>query len=192
LEKSSIHTEFDQIIEAPAPPDSEFTLERVLLSAEYDVVVEELPPSTYIRSMPSGGRNILAGKARLTPGQRLQIAIGQATDDLEVHAYHGRDPSAGVQVVLIPEPLYSRRPDRYITGVTDEDGKVTLVGVPAGRYTAYAFEQIERGAYYAFGYNPAVQTRFADHAVIVTVGDARPRPIEVSVIPAADTAGGFN
>src|SRR5262249_23741550 len=41
--------EFDQSIEAPAARDGTFTLEHVAPSAEYDVMVESLPPGTYIK-----------------------------------------------------------------------------------------------------------------------------------------------
>jgi len=187
-------TEFDRTIDVPASPGGEFIFKHVMPLAGYDIVVEPLPPGNYIRSMTSGGQNIIYGRSRLIPDQRLQIAIGQATDDLEVHVYDGKDPVPGALVALIPDPMWRRRPDRYITGVTGEDGNVLLSGVPAGRYKAYAFEQIERGAYYAFGYNPAVEMRFADHAVPVTVGDSprKPKPIELRVLRAAETAGGFN
>jgi Carboxypeptidase regulatory-like domain len=187
-------TEFDQTIDVPASPGGEFILEHVAPLAEYDVVVEPLPPGVYIRSMSSGGRSILYGRSRLIPDQRVQIALASATDDVEVHVIQGRDPSPGVLVVLIPDPVLRRRPDRYITAVTGDDGNALLTGVPPGRYLAYAFEQIERGAYYAFGYNPTVETRFADHAVPVIVEDrpSKLKPIELRVIRAAETAGGFN
>jgi hypothetical protein len=186
--------EFEQTIDAPASPGGEFILDHVAPSAEYDVVVEPLQPGTYIRSMSSGGRNILYGRSRLIPDQRLQIAVATAMAELEVHVSQGRDPAPGALVVLIPDPVLRRRPDRYITSVTADDGNARLTGVPPGRYMAYAFEQIERGAYYAFGYNPAVESRFSDHALSVIIEDRpeKPKPIELRVIPAAATAGGFN
>ena len=103
----------------------------------------------------------------------------------------GGDPAAGIQVVLIPEPLLRRRPDRYITGLTGETGDLRLTAIPPGGYMAYAFEQIETGAYYALAYNPAAANRFRDRAVSVTVGEGGSKAIQLNVIPAAETAGGL-
>lgn len=184
-------TEFDQRIDAPAGPDGAFTLEHVPPSAEYDIAVEPLPPDTYMKSISSSGRNILPGKSRLLPSQPLRIVLAAATDGLEVRVTNGGDPAAGVQVVLIPDPLLRRRADRYITGFTGESGDLRLTAVPPGRYTAYAFEQIEPGAYYALATNPAAENRFRDRAVFVTAGESGTKAIQLRVIPAAETAGGL-
>jgi hypothetical protein len=184
-------TEFVQRIDAPAAPDGAFMLSPVDRSGEYDVVVEPLPPGLYVRSMSSGGRSILQGKSRLLPNQWLQIALAESNEALEVHVSKGSDPAAGAQVVLIPEPVLRRRADRYITAFSSETGDLRLSGVPAGRYTAYAFEQIERGAYYAFAFNPASENRFRDRAATVIVGENGAKSIELRVIPAAETAGGL-
>src|SRR4029453_17785457 len=65
LVRSSI--EFDQTLDVPVGPDGSFTLDRVLPSGEYDIAVERLPSGTYVKSINSGGRNILSGKSRLAP-----------------------------------------------------------------------------------------------------------------------------
>jgi hypothetical protein len=184
-------TEFDQKIDAPAAPDGTFALEHVVPLAEYDIALEPVPPGTYVKSISSGGRNILPGKFRLLPSQPLQIVLAVATDSLEVHVTKGADPAAGIQVVLIPDPLLRRRADRYITGSTSASGDLRLTAIPPGAYTAYAFEQIEPGAYYALAYIPATDNRFRDRAVSVTVGESGTKAIELKVIPAAETAGGL-
>ncbi len=183
-------SEFDQRIDAPASPVGAFTLEHIAPLAEYDIAVEPLPPGTYVKSISSGAFNVLPGKSRLIPVQLLQIVLAAATDGLEVHVTEGGDPAAGIQVVLIPDPLLRRRADRYITGFTGESGDLRLTAVPPGRYMAYAFEQIEPGAYYALGYTAPADNRFRDRAVSVTVGENGTKAIQLKVIPAAETAGG--
>ena len=180
-------TEFDQEIETFAGADGAFTLEPVVPRAEYDVAVEPLPPGTYVKSISFGGRSILGGKSRFVPDTPLRIVLAAATDELSVHVTNGSDPSAGIQVVLVPGPLLRRRADRYITGFTGQSGELLLTAVPPGQYTAYAFEQIEPGAYYALEYNPTAETRLRDRAVLVTVGDTK--AIQLRVISAAETAG---
>ncbi len=182
-------TEFDQEIETFPGADGTFTLEPVVPRAEYDVAVEPLPPGTYVKSISFGGRNILGGKSRFVPNSPLRIVLAAATDELSVHVTNGSEPSAGIQVVLVPGPSLRRRADRYITGFTSESGDLLLTAVPSGEYTAYAFEQIEPGAYYALAYNPAAETRLRDRSVSVTVGETK--AIQLIVISAEETAGGL-
>src|SRR2546426_5036116 len=184
-------TEFDQRIDALAGPAGGFTLEHVAPLAEYDVAVDPLPPGTYVKSISSLSRDILPGKSRLPELQPLRIVLAAATDGLEVQVTKGGDAAAGMQVVLIPDPLLRRRADRYITGFTSDSGDLRLTGIPPGRYTAYAFEQIEPGAYYALAYSAAADNRFRDRAVSVTVGESGTKTIQLRVIPAGETAGGL-
>jgi hypothetical protein len=184
-------TEFDQKIDARTDPDGAFTLEHVFPFAEYDIAVEPLPPGTYVKGIFSPASTIFAGKSRLAALQPLGIRLAQAPDSLEVHVTKGSDPAPGIQVILVPEPMLRRRADRYITGFTAESGDLHLAGVPPGQYTAYAFEQIEPGAYYVFAYNPAAENRFRDRSVPVTVGENGPKSIQLHLIPAEETAGGL-
>jgi hypothetical protein len=183
--------EFDQEIVAPVAADGTFTLERVSRLAEYDITVEPLSFGTYLKSITVAGRNFLPGRAVFLPNQPLQIALAAVTtttDQLAVHV-KGADVIAGIQVVLVPEPVLRRREDRYFTGFTDKSGEARLTGIPPGTYTAYAFERIANGAYYAFAYNPLADNRFSDRAVSVNVVDGVVKDIQLTVIPASDAAG---
>jgi hypothetical protein len=184
--------EFDQRFEAPAGVDGDFVLEHVSPAAPYDIVVDPLPPGAYIKGITSGGRNVLGGASPLVPDAPLMIVLAESPENLDVRVTNGASPSAGVQVVLVPEPALRRRADRYITGFTDVDGTLQLTGVPPGQYTAYAFEDIEPGAYYALAYNPGVDNRFRDRALPVTVGGPQgAKAIRLRVVTAPETAGGL-
>jgi hypothetical protein len=181
--------EFDQTLFAYLTTNGAFTFERVSLS-DYDIAVESLPPGTYVKTIRSGGRDVLRG-GRLVAGPTLQIVLAAATDSLEVHAVKDADPAAGAQVVLIPGLDVRRRPDRYLTGFTDGSGNLHLSAVPPGQYTAYAFEQIEPGAYYALAL-PGADNRFRDRASFVKVGEGGAKAIQLRMIPAVETSGGLN
>jgi hypothetical protein len=184
-------TEFDQVLSAVSAPNGTFTFEHVVPSAEYDVAIDSLPSGSYIRSISSGGRDVLAGKSRLVANQPLQIALGATPDYLDVRVTKAGEAAPGVQVVLVPELRLRRRADRYVTDFTDQTGSVHLSSLPPGRYTAYAFERIESDAYYAFAFNPVSEGRFRDHATPVTVGEGGTKTIQLTVIPAEETAGGL-
>lgn len=180
----------DHEIESPVSTDGTFSLMHVG-PWEYDIALEPLPPGTYINSIWSGRVNVLAGNARLSRDQPLQIVLSVATAAVEGIAVKRGDPAGGMEIVLVPDNALRRRTDRYIAGITDATGKFQLNAVPPGRYTAYAFEHIERGAFYAFAYSSAATARFADRGVAVEVRGSSPPPIQLEVIPASETAGGL-
>ena len=183
-------SEFDQTFDTPAAPDGTFAVDHVP-SGEYDIAIGPLPSGLYVKRIAVGPRNFLEGGYRPVLGQSLQVVLATATDTLRVDVLKNGNPAAGAQVVLIPNPPLRRRPDRYITGSTDLNGNLTLNAVPPGRYTAYAFEEMEAGAYYALASTPDVEARFRDRQVSVTIGENGAKAVELRVIPAAETAGGF-
>jgi hypothetical protein len=187
LTRSSL--EFDQSIEAQVAADGSFALEHVAPQAPYDVDIAALPPGMYVKSITSGRMDILRTNVRQLPNQPLKVVLGVATDMLDVHVTKGNEPAPGIQVVLIPEISLQHRADRYVTDYTDVSGDLHLNAVPPGRYTAYAFEHIEEGAYFALTYSPAATTRFRDRAVPVIVGEGGDKSIRLTVISVADTAG---
>jgi hypothetical protein len=182
--------EFDQTINTGLVADGTFTFEHVSPFAEYDIDVGPLPAGVYVKSISGGGRDFLRGISRLVPFSLLQIVLASAADGLDVQVTRGNEPAAGAQVVLIPGFPFRRRPDRYVTGYTDELGNLHLTAVPPGTYTAYAFEQTEPNAYYALGYSALAVQRFGTRSIPVTM-DSGAKAIQLKVIPAEETAGGF-
>jgi hypothetical protein len=89
---------------------------------------------------------------------------------------------SGAQVVLVPEPVRSgepRPPNRFFVVSTDTAGRYEIPGVPAGAYTAFAFEEIEPGAYYA----PDFVQRYSFRALPVTTGGPAPPPTQGATQP---------
>jgi Carboxypeptidase regulatory-like domain len=187
-------TDFDQTFVEGVQPDGAFAFGSETFpqvpQANFDVAVEPLPPGSYIKTITSGGSNLLAG-GRFLPGQPVRILLAAATDNVDVRVTKGADPAAGAQVVLIPNPPLRRRADRYLSGFTDAYGSLHLTAVPPGLYTAYAFEQIEADAYYELGYTLGTVDRFRGRAVPVMIGETGSKSIELKVIPAEETAGGL-
>src|SRR5437773_6772680 len=185
--------EIEQRIEVFAGGDGAFTLPDVG-PGEYDVLVERVLSGTYTRSIRYGGRDVLSDAVRIgiDPNDSLDVSLSPMTGTVEGHVSERVDvPSPGVQVVLVPELRLRRRPDRYIVGLTDVSGNFQLTGVPPGQYTAFAFEQIEPEAYYAFANDPSVSARFADRAASVNLNQGNVTRLELKAIPSAETAGGF-
>jgi hypothetical protein len=182
--------EFDQTFDTVVAPDGTFTAYNIP-PAEYDVAVGPLPPGLYVKSVLTGARNFLGGGYRPLPGQALQIVLATSTDNLQVSVTKNGNPAAGAHVVLLPTLQLRHRADRYITGSTDANGNLTLTAIPPGRYSAYAFEEMESDAYYALGSTLAAEIRFRDRQVSVVIGENGTKAIELRLIPAAETAGGL-
>jgi hypothetical protein len=180
----------DQTIQSRVASDGSFVFPKVG-PGEYDITVDRMPQGMYVKSIRSNGRSLLEGQSRLEPEYPIEIMIASATSVVDGQVTKRSDPAAGVQVVLIPDPTLRRRTDRYVVGFTDKDGSFQLNNVPAGRYTAYAFEKIEKDAYYAFAYNPSVGVRFQDRGVTVVVPETGVKTIELRVIPVEETIGGM-
>jgi hypothetical protein len=188
LRRSTIR--IDQTVQSAVNSDGTFILPQVG-PGEYDVTVDPLPPDTYVKNIDSGGRDVLRGQARLDPSRILQVVLAAAAARVEGRVSKNGDPAGGIQVVLIPDPTLQRRTDRYFSGFTEPGGHFQLTGIPAGRYTAYAFERIEPGAYFALAYSSEARARFADRGVAVTAGEGGTEVLELKVIPAAETEGGL-
>ena len=186
-------SQIDQRFNARLSADGTFTIADVG-QGEYDVLVESLPATLYIKSIQYGRREIPAGRLRIgnDPNARLDIALGVSSGVVGGHVMDRAGfPAAGTQVVLVPEQAYRLRPDRYIAGYTDAMGNFQLTSVPPGRYTAFAFERIEPYSYYAFAYDPRVESRFGDRGEPVTIGETGDRMLELKLVPASETAGGL-
>ncbi len=180
--------EFDEETEVLTAANGDFGFENVAPLAEYDVALDQLPPGTYVKSIYSGSSSLLEGKSRFQNNAGIRIVLASAPDTLDVRVAKASG-AAGVQVVLIPEANLRRRADRYITGFTDESGSLRLTAVPPGNYTAYAFEHLESGAYYVLGYNRTLAEKLKDRSMSIVIGENGNKSIQLSVIPATETAG---
>ena len=184
--------EVDHTIEAPVEPKGSFSIKSG--AGEFDVFMESLSASEYVRSIRFGGMDALLLGIRVSgdPPGELEIGVGTASANVEgrVLGNNGR-PSGGAQVVLVPEPKYRYRTDRYWTGFTDGEGNFNLSSIPPGEYTAYAFEQIAPGDHFAFAYSGQAHSRFADRAVRATVKDSGTTTVRLRAIPAEESAGAF-
>jgi hypothetical protein len=115
-------------------------------------------------------------------GRRIEIVIGGVrpavtaivTDDKQI-------PAAGVTVALVPtgEPL---RWDKYVYGTTDDSGKATVINVKPGDYEAYAWEEVQIGAWW----DPDFLRKYSGRGKPVRVLEGIRSPtVDLQVIPYA-------
>jgi protocatechuate 3,4-dioxygenase beta subunit len=156
--------------------DGSFRLDSVGVD-QYDLNVLGMPAGYYLKSARAGGNDVLAAG----------LDVSGAVNGLEIviSANAGRvtgavDPPQSVTVVLIPqEPERKSRTAAYRTTGTDENGAFTLNNVPPGRYLAYAWEEIESGAYL----DPDYVKPFESFGQPVNVAEKDATTVQMKVIP---------
>jgi hypothetical protein len=183
----------DQRVRAVADSKGTFMLPDVGVG-DYDIYIESPGFNAAIRSIRFGATDALAGRLHVTPNTNAILEIALSVPGAGVAGrvvdYRG-DPAVVPTIVLVPEQKFRKRTDRYFIGVADRSGNFSLNGIPAGQYTAFAFEQIEPQAYYAFAYSSEVNFRFATRGVPLTVEDSGRLALQLTSMSADETAGAF-
>jgi hypothetical protein len=160
----------------------------------FDVYVDPLPEKTFVKTIQYAGADGLRMAIPFQQGFRTTLDIqlssqSVSTEGVAVDAV-GR-PVPAAEIVLVPE-IYRNREDRYLRVAADPAGNFALTGVPPGRYTLFAFEDIEPGAYYAFSYTTSLLERYAARGQRLDLGEGSHRQdLKSVVITASETRGGL-
>jgi protocatechuate 3,4-dioxygenase beta subunit len=133
---------------APVKPDGTFALGNVVPDA-YRVTIEGLPDTAYVRSIRFGNADIAQSGLDFTrgvsPGEiAISIANTAAHIDGAVQDSAGQ-PAADVRVVILPEKTSDLSRPKSV--MTDQNGQFSIGGLAPGEYRAYAFDDIESGAW---------------------------------------------
>ena len=159
-----------------------FTLEGVTPAA-YDLTLPVSPAGTYVKSVTFNDRESLGHVldcSAITAGT-LGIVLG--TDGGKVTGRVSRDdkPAPNATVVLLPADPSRRFPATVRHGVSDGTGKIELDDVPPGDYLAFAWEEVEDGAWFDADFVKAAQSQ----AVKVQVGPKATEEIQLKLLPGA-------
>ena len=119
-----------------------------LIAGNYQVVVSDLPPGTYVKSIRFGPIDALNGRVHIDSRttDRIQIVLSTNAGALEGSVVsENREPLANVPVALVPDATRRHRADLYRSARTDESGLFRLEAIPPGDYSVFAWEDIEDG-----------------------------------------------
>jgi hypothetical protein len=102
-------------------------------------------------------------------------------------------PVPGAEVVLVPPQGFARRSreDRYLNSTADAVGNFRITGVPPGTYTAFAFEEIEPGAYFVFASDSRLLNNYAPKGQVLDMEQAGRPQLRLTAVPASETSGGI-
>jgi hypothetical protein len=136
----------------------------------------------YVKSIKIGDRDIF-NRELVVEGQSLgpiEIVVGVNGTSIEGRALNEKqEPVANAMVVLIPDSAPPIRPDRVRSAATDESGQFQLRGVAPGDYIAYAWEDVDPGAWFS----PVFMRLYENAGQKVRIGEAQKQTVEIRAIP---------
>ena len=164
--------------------DGSFDLDNVSPD-RYNLFFPGLPEGFYVKSIRFGDNDALASGLDLTSGGSAPVEVvlspraGEVTG--VVQNPKTQQPAPAATVVLIPKEDGRRDQQTYYrTATTDQTGAFTLKSVPPGEYKAYAWEDIDAGAYL----DPDFVKPFESASDAVSVPEGGHLALQLTLIPA--------
>src|SRR5712691_3323200 len=163
--------------------DGTFKLEEVSPDV-YNFFFPGLPDGFYVKSVRSGDTDVLATGLDLINGAPVNVDIvlspnaGQVSGT--VQSPKTQQPVPGATVVLVP--IERERVDQltyYKTASTDQSGSFTIKNVAPGEYKAYAWDDVESGAYY----DPGFVKQFESKGKPVSLRESAKLTLQLTSIP---------
>jgi hypothetical protein len=182
-EASALASLTPDIDNAEVKPDGTFIF-REVPEGSYRIDFHPAPAGFYLKS--SGAADVLetginVGRGHSPPALELVLSPGAGRIDGTVES--GDQAFPGASVVLVPDGKQRGQPNNYRQAVTDQLGRFAMRNVIPGDYTAFAWEQIERGEYM----DPDFLGRFEDRGKAVHVDESGHLSVQLDVIPASET-----
>jgi protocatechuate 3,4-dioxygenase beta subunit len=168
---------------AQSNDDSTFLIKNIAPD-RYRVIVNGLPPGTYVKAIRYGGQDVtktaLEGGAGV--GGQLEVVLSPDAADVNgvVHNSKG-DVMAGVTVTIWEPESPNTLPEANLfrTGVTDQYGNFMFRNLPPGDYRMAAWEQND-----AYLQDPAFRAKFESQAITVKLTASGHGNTDLTAIPA--------
>jgi hypothetical protein len=162
--------------------DLSFQLQNVATEI-FAMAVFGLPDGFYVKSIKSGETDVLTAGLDVTRGapQPVEVLVSPHAGLISgvVQNASTGQPVPGATVVLVPqvkEPLLSN----YKTVTTDQNGTYTLKSLTPGEYKAFAWEDLEPGAYM----DPDFMKPLESKGEPVTIRESDQKTLSLAMIPA--------
>jgi hypothetical protein len=168
--------------------DGTFTLSRVNPD-HYNFTLMGLPDGFYLKAARSGDQDVLLPGLDLArgPAGPIDLVLSPNAGKVEGVAQNDDKPAAGATIVLIPQQEQLRdRMEAVKTVTSDQYGHFSLKNVQPGKYKAYAWEDIEYGAYM----DPDVLKQAEGKAESVTVREETTENLQLKLVPAEGAGQG--
>ncbi len=169
-------------------PDAPLVFDN-LSPVRYRIRVTIPGGAAYVRSIRWANQDVTDGIVDLSGGVNgtveLKLSSKVAGVDGTVNDNHGQGIQ-GALVTLIPEGSKAKNSAFYYTTNTGEQGSFSLNGLAPGDYKAYAWTNLERGAYYS----PEVRAAHAGDSKSVSLDENGRQTLELRLIDMTGQEGG--
>ena len=166
--------------------DLSFTLDHV--NAEiYRVEISGLPDGYYLKSVRAGDDELKESRVDATKGAPgpLVITVSAKAGQIEGIVLNAKEqPSAGVAVVLVPEPKLRDRDPAFKQTTSDQYGRFLIKTIEPGDYKLFAWEDVEPGEYR----DPEFLKPFEDRGREIHIREGSRESADLKLIPAAAPA----
>jgi hypothetical protein len=157
---------------------------REVPQGNYAISVFPIPTGFYLKS--SSAADVLETGITISRGHSpppLELVLTPGAGRIEGKLERDEQPVPRGLVVLVPDGKGSGQPNDYQTCMTDFSGRFGLPNVAPGDYTIFAWEQIEKGAYF----DPEFLAQYEDRGKAVHVEESGRMMIKLEAIPATET-----
>jgi protocatechuate 3,4-dioxygenase beta subunit len=164
--------------------DLSFQLQNVATEV-FAMALFGLPDGFYVKSIKSGETDVLAAGLDVTRGapQPVEVLVSPHAGLISgvVQNSSTGQPAPGATVVLVPQEKERLQQQQYYkTVTTDQNGSYTLKSLTPGEYKAFAWEDLEPGAYM----DPDFMKPLESKSEPVTIRESDQKTLSLTMIPA--------
>jgi len=156
---------------------------REVPEGSYRIRFVPVPDGFYLKSLGADAleTGIIVGRSHSPDAVELVLSLGAGRVEGSVESDDQSFP--GASVVLVPDGKDRGQPSNYQRAVTDQLGRFAMRNVVPGDYMIFAWEQIDRGAYF----DPEFLARYEDRGKPVHVEEGGQVSVKLDLIPATET-----
>jgi hypothetical protein len=174
---------------APSVDTTTGKLRMKITPGDYRVLVNELPPNTYVKSMTIGTKDVFSEGVHISGpvADPIEIVLGTGTTEVAGTSVGSKQEIfTNALVALVPDSLTLRsRLDLYKNTSTDAYGRFTFKEVPPGDYKVFAWDWVQFGSWM----NPQFLQQYESSGKLIHVELGKKQETQVTVVPAQVTGG---
>ena len=168
---------------ASMKPDGTFIF-REIPQGSYRIDFFPVPAGYYLHS--TGAVDVLETGVMVGLGHSpavLELVLSPGAGRIDGSVESDDQAVPGVSVVLVPDGKDRGQPNYYRQAITDQSGRFAMRNIVPGDYTLFAWEQIDRGAYF----DPEFLAQYEDRGKAIHVEEGGQISVKLEPIPAAET-----
>ena len=139
----------------------------------------------FLKKIIAGGRDV-SDSGLIVPGGTtfsMTLVLSPSAASLEGTVLDEQSqPVGNVTVVAVPDATHQDQPDRYQRAMADQHGHFLLRGLTPGRYTVFAWQHVEEGAYY----DPEFLKEYEQSGETVQLAEGARRTVMLKALPATN------